>query len=304
MPSGRTAYDATSASLNETTTYGEAIHSLHERCGVYTRPAIVGTILDEVGWRVESDLSRTRLLEPAAGGGEFVVQAAERLVESLRRRGIEPGARDLNPRIVAFELYARASSAARCRVVRKLVSMRVHRSTAKSCAKAWIRTGDFLLSEKAPDEYTHIVGNPPYVRWSKVPARLRKAYEERLPSEMARGDLYLPFLNRAFDELKAEGMLGFVCSDRWLYAVYGRGFRRKWLSRLDVLSNRRVEAAEAFTRAVSGPCQRAGRIETYAPEGQWVPYRVCTSAWRKEFGRQGMCHPCRPGTGRDVGVRP
>ena len=180
-----------------------------------------------------------------------MVQAAERLVESLRRRGIEPGARDLNSRIVAFELYARASNAARLRVVRKLVSMRVHRSTATSCAKAWIRTGDFLLSEKAPDEYTHVVGNPPYVRWSKVPARLRKAYEERLPSEMARGDLYLPFLDRAFDELKAEGKLGFVCSDRWQYAVYGRGFRRKWLSRLDVLSNRRIEATEAFMRKVS-----------------------------------------------------
>ena len=212
---------------------------------------MVGAILDMVGWRAANDLSRARLLEPAAGRGEFVVQAAERLVESSRRRGIEPRARDLKPRIVAFELYARAAIAARRRVVRKLVSMRVHRSTAKSCAKAWIRTGDFLLSEKARDRYTHVVGNPPYVRWSKVPAPLRKAYEDRLSSEMARGDLYLPFLDRALDELEAEGKLGFVCSDRWQYAVYGRGFRCKWLSRLDVLSNRRIEANEAFTRDVS-----------------------------------------------------
>lgn len=244
-------HDAAGASRNGKTTYSEAVHTLHERCGVYTRPAVVGAILDAVKWCAASDLSRARLLEPAAGGGEFVVQAAERLVESLRRRGIEPRAGDLKPKIVAFELYARASSAARRRVVRKLVSMRVHRNTAKSCAKAWIRTGDFLLSEKAPDSYTHVVGNPPYSRWSKVPSRLRKAYEERLSSEMARGDLYLPFLDRALDELEAEGMLGFVCSDRWQYAVYGRGFRCKWLARLDVLLNRRVEAGEAFTKEVS-----------------------------------------------------
>ena len=211
----------------------------------------MGAILDRVGWRAASDLSRARLLEPGAGTGEFVVQAAERLVKSLRRSGIEPRARDLKLRIVAFELYSPAASAARRRVVRKLVSMRVHRSTAKSCAKAWIRTGDFLLSEKAPDKYTHVVGNPPYARWSKVPARLRKIYEERLSPEMARGDLYLPFLDRALEELKVEGKLGFVCSDRWQYAVYGRGFRCKWLSRLDVLLNRRVEAAEAFTKKVS-----------------------------------------------------
>ena len=211
----------------------------------------MGAILDMVGWCATRDLSRARLLEPAAGGGEFVVQAAERLVESLRRRGVEPGARALKPRIVAFELYARAAGNARRRVVRKLESMRVHRSTAKSCAKAWIRTGDFLLSEKAPSTYTHVVGNPPYIRWSKVPTELRKVYEECLSSEIARGDLYLPFLDRALDELRTEGKLGFVCSDRWQFAVYGRGFRSKWLSRMDVLSNRRIEAAEAFTKEVS-----------------------------------------------------
>ena len=180
-----------------------------------------------------------------------MVQAAERLVQSFRRKGIEPRARDLKTRIVAFELYARASCQARRRVVRKLVSMRVHRGTAKSCAKAWIRTGDFLLSEKASYEYTHVVGNPPYVRWSKVPTRLRKTYDELLSSEMARGDLYLPFLDRALDELKEGGKLGFMCADRWQFAVYGNGFRRKWLPRLKVLSNRRVEAKEAFMKNVS-----------------------------------------------------
>lgn len=211
----------------------------------------MGRILDLVGWRAADDLSGARLLEPAAGSGEFVVQAAERLVESLSRRGIKLSTRALRPRIVAFELYARASSAARRRVVRRLVSLGVHRSTAKSCAKAWIRTGDFLLSESATSGYTHVVGNPPYVRWNKVPARLRETYETRLSSAVARGDLHIPFLDRALEDLKAEGKCGFVCSDRWQYAAYGARFRRKWLSRLDVLSNRRIAADEAFSRNVS-----------------------------------------------------
>ena len=217
---------------------------------------------------------------------------------------MEPGARELKPRIVAFELYARASSAARHRVVGKLVSMQVPRDTAQSCAKTWIRTGDFLLSEKAPDRYTHVVGNPPYIRWNKVPARLRKAYEECLPPEMARGDLYLPFLDRVLDELKAEGKCGLVCSDRWQYAVYGNGFRRKWLTRLEVLVNRRVEAAETFKGDVFGLRPRAGRIETYASEGQRARRRVSTSTAREELDRQGVCHPRRSGTGSDLGVRP
>ena len=230
--------------------YGEAIRALHERCGVYTRPNIVGRILDMVGWVGTQDLSDARLLEPAVGGGEFVVQAAERLIESLRALGIEPKIDHLRSRIVGFEIYAQASAAARRRVVKKLASMGIHNQTARACAKAWIRTGDYLLSEEAEQEYTHVVGNPPYVRWHKIPRQLRLAYEGRSPA-MARGDLYLPFLDRTLDELKAGGRCGFVCSDRWQYAAYATDFRRKWLASLEVDTNRPVEAADAFTRDVS-----------------------------------------------------
>lgn len=278
-----------SVNQNGDATYSGATRALHERCGVYTNPEIVGHILDMVGWRATIDLTSARLLEPAAGGGEFVVQAAERLVHSFRRRGVEPRARDLKARIVAFELYARASCQARRRVVRKLVSMRVHRTTARSCAKAWIRTGDFLLREKESDEYTHAVGNPPYVRWSKVPKRLREAYEAHLSTDIARGDLYLPFLDRTLDELKTGGKLGFVCSDRWQYTVYGQRFRCKWLPRVQVLSNKRVEAAQAFSKKVSVYANvlvalkfrlpQAHRIYTQSPvwlQGRTLADRGCT----------------------------
>lgn len=248
---GSEGRDPVDASQNGEATYGEAVHALHERCGVYTSPDLVAGILDRVGWRATCDLSNARLLEPAAGDGEFVVQAAERLVDSLRCRGIEPKAGDLRSRIVAFEVYARASARARSRVVRKLAAMRIHRSTAKACAKAWVRTGDFLLRDTEPLAFTHVVGNPPYVRWNKVPQRLRTMYEERLCPQMARGDLYLPFLDRALEELEIGGKCGFVCSDRWQYAVYGDAFRYKWLPRLDVLHDWRVDAGKSFKRNVS-----------------------------------------------------
>ena len=212
---------------------------------------MVGAVLDMVGWLPSRDLSGARMLEPAVGGGEFVVQAGERVIESFRRCGVEPRSRDLKSRIVGFEVHAPAAVAARRRVVRRLVAVGVHRSTAKACAKAWVKTGDYLLSEGPRERYTHVVGNPPYTRWNKVPERLRVAYEKRLPSAMARGDLYLPFLDRSLDELRPRGTCGLVCSDRWEYAAYASDFRRKWLPRLDVVSNQRLDAMEAFNRKVS-----------------------------------------------------
>ena len=129
--------------------------------------------------------------------------------------------------------------------------MGVHPNTAKACSRTWIRTGDFLLSDRESPAFTHAVGNPPYVRWNKVPDRLRTMYEQRIPAEVARGDLYLPFLDRALDELEPGGTCGFVCSDRWRYTAYGSCFRRKWLPLLDVGHEERVEAKTAFKKNVS-----------------------------------------------------
>ena len=228
----------------------QSIDDLHRVCGVYTMPVVAGRILDAVGWRADTDLSDLRLLEPAAGNGEFVVQAARRLIASCRTGGINPTAARLRRRIVAFELHAQATSEAQRRVRVALQEIGVHPATASTCAVAWIRNADFLLSETAESDHTHVVGNPPYLRWSKIPAFLKSLYEERLPRHVIRGDLFLPFLDRSFDLLQPGGKCGFLCSDRWMYMAFAERFRHKWVPWLDILSNDPVNAAEVFNRRV------------------------------------------------------
>lgn len=228
-----------------------AIDALHQQCGVYTRSAVVCELLDRIGWRDTADLSAARLLEPAAGSGAFIVEAAVRLVHSFRGRGIEPRARHLRGRIMAFELHAKAAAAARHRVAEKLVSIKINHRTAAACANAWIREEDFLLSAPQCELYTHVVGNPPYLRWSRIPAPLRSMYEKHIEPQFTQGDLYLPFLNKALNELTLGGLCGFICSDRWQFASYGTNFWRVWCPRLNILRNEPIDATEAFTRNVS-----------------------------------------------------
>ena len=213
-------------------------------------PAVAGRILDAVGWHADTDLSNQRLLEPAAGNGEFVVQAGRRLVASCRTHGIKPTARRLCARITAFELHLGAASEAQHRVNVALQDVGVHPATASACAAAWIRRADFLLSETTASDYTHVVGNPPYIRWSKIPARLKSIYETRLPRRVIHGDLFLPFLDRAFELLRPSGKCGFLCSDRWMYMAFAERFRHKWLPWLNILSNNSVNAADVFARRV------------------------------------------------------
>lgn len=223
-----------------------AVAALHRRCGVYTKPKIVRRILDAVGWTRHTDLSEARLLEPAAGNGAFVVEAARRLVSAFDRRNIRPTARALSRRIAAFELHAGEAHVARQEVVRALRSEGVHHNTATACARSWIVTGDFLLSEVPTAAFTHAVGNPPYVRWSRLPPSLKKDYDKRLPESMTGGDLFVPFLDRALDSLEPDGQCGFICSDRWRYMAFAEAFREKWLPKLSIKSEQPVSASEAF----------------------------------------------------------
>ena len=228
----------------------QSIDDLHRVCGVYTIPAVVESILDNVGWRATADLTNARLLEPAAGDGAFVVQAAKRLVASFRSRDIEPTIARLRSRITAFELHPGAASEARSRVRTALRELHVHHATAAACANAWIRNADFLLSEQPAPDHTHAVGNPPYVRRSRIPARLKSIYDSCLPRHVTRGDLFLPFLDRAFRSLRPTGKCGFLCSDRWMYMAFGERFRQEWMPWLDILSNDSVNASDVFDQRV------------------------------------------------------
>jgi hypothetical protein len=226
------------------------VAELHHRCGVYTRPEVVRRILDGVGWREDVYLARSTLLEPAAGDGAFVVEAARRLVISSLRHGIPLTAQALVNRIRAFELHRPEALRARSRIVDTLRELGVHHLTANACAESWLTNTDFLLADLAPGFFTHAVGNPPYVRWSKIPTKLKAVYTSTLPREMIRGDLFLPFLNRALDLLGTNGRCGFVCSDRWRFMAFAESFRSKWLPRLKIASEHALPAAEAFVKNV------------------------------------------------------
>jgi hypothetical protein len=222
------------------------VKTLHRRCGVYTKAEVVCRILDAIRWREEIDLSQSCLLEPAAGDGAFIVEAARRLVASLKRHRIKLKANSLLRRIVAYELHPYEAERARERVVKVLREAGVHHQTALACAHAWILTGDFLLADLPRERFTHAAGNPPYVRWSKIPPRLKEKYEAMMPSAVTVGDLFLPFLDRTLEALRPGGWFGFLCSDRWRFMGFAEGFRQKWLPALNIQSETTLSAAEAF----------------------------------------------------------
>jgi adenine-specific DNA-methyltransferase len=228
----------------------QEVDALHAHCGVYTQLGVVNHLLDAIGWQVDFDLSQSRLLEPAAGDGVFLAEAARRLIASFREQGIPVKASTLTDRIRGFEIHPREARRARARLVKVTRELGVHYRTANALARSWIRNVDFLLRKRPSSEvFTHAVGNPPYVRWAKIPKNLKLTYSRCLPPEMIGGDLFLPFLDRALEQLGPHGKCGFICSDRWRFMAFAEKFRRKWLPHLEI-SSHTVVAANAFVRDV------------------------------------------------------
>lgn len=199
-----------------------AIQELHDRCAIYTSTSTSARLLDLIGWTQSADLSRKTLLEPCVGEGAILLEGVRRLLASLRANGKGLAKRTLAPRIRGFEIHPGAAAAARRNVRLLLMEQGVAWDTAGAVAEIWVGERDFLL--EPPRTATHIVANPPYVRWRKLPSLLAGRYREVLPSVATRGDLAVAFLYRMQNWASGDASIAALVSDRWMFAQYGAAF--------------------------------------------------------------------------------
>lgn len=223
---------------------------LHDLCAVYTRPEIVRNVLDLVGWTQRADLSSKRLLEPGAGNGAFVVEAVKRLILSIRNRSGRITASALKDRIVAYEIANDAFEESRRNLLGALADLSVGPKLAEKLATDWLKNTDFLIDPPEAD-FTHVVGNPPYIRWSNLPSGAAAIYSARLSSDVVNGDLCVPFFDKAGECLVPGGKLAFVCTDRWLRSAYGRRFRNRLSGVLATRAHLDLRKVPVFLKSVS-----------------------------------------------------
>ncbi|MBV8523660.1 MAG: Eco57I restriction-modification methylase domain-containing protein [Acetobacteraceae bacterium] len=206
-----------------------AAASTEERGAVFTRREVVEFILDLVGYTADKPLHQARILEPAVGRGDFLLPTIERLLEvyaALPAAVTNPDVvADLGDCIHAVELHRSSFDQTRSLVLEKLHEKGIDAHPAAQLVDRWLQYGDFLL---VPFEgtFSHVVGNPPYVRQERIPDVLMEEYRRRYRTIYDRADIYIPFIERSLSLLAAGGQLGFICPDRWMKNRYGRPLRR------------------------------------------------------------------------------
>lgn len=201
--------------------------SSEERGAVFTRREVVEFILDLSGYTSDILLHQKQLLEPSFGSGEFLLAAAERLLTAYYAH--EPNSvnilSNLGNAIRGVELHRKSFVETSEKLFQLLDRFGLSSDTAEALLKSWLIQGDFLL-EHFSFPFTHVIGNPPYVRQELIPDELLAEYRNRFQTIFDRADLYIPFIEKALLSLCPKGTLGIICSDRWMKNRYGGPLRK------------------------------------------------------------------------------
>jgi len=190
-----------------------------DRGAVHTRPEVAEFVLDAVGWTEATNLESCRLLEPSAGEGDFLIPAVERLISR-----VQPNDLTISRCIRAVEVNSEALHACQERVETLLMEHGWRADSVRSLLSEWLLHDDFL-SVPLESTFSHIVGNPPYIRLENLPKNLLRAYRARWRSLFDRADLYVAFIEKSLELLQRDGRLGFICADRWMKNRYGGPLR-------------------------------------------------------------------------------
>lgn len=203
-----------------------AVAGVEERGAVYTRREVVDFILDLSGYTADRPLYQMRLLEPSMGKGDFLAPVVDRLLESYQRdiQGGDPLA-DLGDCILAVELHQESYNQTWSLLTALLKAKGLSAKCSADLAGRWLKQGDFLMLDHER-EFTHVIGNPPYVRQEMIPDVLMVEYRRRYHTIYDRADIYIPFIEQSLSLLAPGGTLGFICADRWLKNRYGGPLRR------------------------------------------------------------------------------
>jgi len=94
---------------------------------------------------------------------------------------------------------------------------------------------EFMFGIK--DGFDIVIGNPPYIRGEKIkPTSLKEKYKKYYDTFNGTSDIYIAFYEKGYEELKQNGLLSYITSNKWTRANYGKDIREFIINNVDIKS--------------------------------------------------------------------
>jgi adenine-specific DNA-methyltransferase len=195
----------------------------------FTPPALATATLEAISEL--ADPTQLRILDPACGGGSFLVPTARLLIRRRIEQGQAPAqaCTEVLEQLRGIEIdagLARISAALVKRMIRLEWDLDVYTGDMVLCANA--------LTAALPATFDVAIGNPPYSKVWRKGAEGAKALAGRADLG-GHTNLYALFVIRALDWLRPGGGLAFVLPTSFVAGPYFAGLREEILSRAEVV---------------------------------------------------------------------
>lgn len=104
------------------------------------------------------------------------------------------------------------------------------------------------------DGFNIVIGNPPYIRKTSLPEADKKYYDEKYKSTHGQYDIYILFIERAFNLLKDKvGILSYINPNNFMISDYGTKMREIILDHKKILNVLDVSQHNIFVSASTYP---------------------------------------------------
>ena len=187
---------------------------------VYTPDCIVELILGHTLPANPDELAQAAVCDPACGDGAFLTAAARRMLDALPRADALPALR----RLTGYDIDAAAL--ARCRQQLDGLLAAYYPDERIDWNISQRNALDRAAFRADGGRFTHIVGNPPYVRVQHLERDGRRRLAGQWSVLRGATDLYLIFFELGLDLLRPGGMLGYITPSSWLRSDSGSPLRR------------------------------------------------------------------------------
>ncbi len=175
--------------------------------GHFSTPLLlVEKILDSCGYTPDNDLTQVRVLDPACGSGNFLIEAARRLQTFNLRNGLSPKKSSL---LFQRNLWGIDSDPVSCFLAEMYLQTIIHSTASRPIpfTRLHIHQADSLVLPWEPI-VDLFIANPPYLA-----AKNNDLSGYYFAQQRGQADSYLLFLNLALQVVRPGGWIGLVLPD-------------------------------------------------------------------------------------------